>query len=477
MSPVGEGTLPNGNSSFMCAAQCGVESIPTPPELLMFDVGFSRATSASSDHVTLDHPPEESLVVVRRRKAGLVSTFWNTLKLSVGIGMLTFPYSFAQAGIVPSVVTLALMGVLTIVAVRGLVGAMRCAKEHTQQEVVSYMDTVQVFLGRRWTAATALCLCLGQAGVSIGYEIFICNTFVQYFGFFSYTGWLMVLQVPLLALCAVRSMRLLGLASFAGMVCLWCGFGAALFLMEREGTHHGWARMDAVTDLRGYLLLFGVVSLAFEGLAATAVTIEQSMARPEMFTQVLCAAVALVAATECAFGLFGYAAFGRSAAQVITLSFPKDSGLSTAVSVCFSLELLFTFPGNMYPIWKFMEEFVCPCPFPGQLSDPLMVDQPGPTSAAVPAPSRRLVRVLRSTSLRSVTVLAMASVAWRFRYTFAEFISLVGSLICASILFLIPARIQFSLVQPYSFAWLTAMLLFAFGVSALVVGTAIAVGV
>merc|ERR1719253_1403337 len=111
---------------------------------------------------------------------------------------------------------------------------------------------------------------LAQVGVSIGYEIFICNTFEHYFDLFSYNGWLIVLQAPLLIFCSFRSLRWLSVISFAGLLCLWFGTLVSMVLLAEDLSKEGLAPIEPVKDIEEFALFFGLSALAFEGLAAAA---------------------------------------------------------------------------------------------------------------------------------------------------------------------------------------------------------------
>lgn len=385
--------------------------------------------------------------------------------------MLSFPYAFQRAGFGIAVATLCVLGILSNNAIMVLSSSQKHVKLLLDTDRVSYTDTVRVLLGKHWRNLTATCILCSQIGVSIGYEIFICNTFEAYFSVLSYNAWLLVLQPPLIIFCAFRSLRWLSVVSFAGLLCLWFGTALSMWLMCKNAKEHGWAPEKPVTDIQNYALFLGLAALAFEGLAAVALTIEQSMENPDHFPRIVRMAIVFITVLECSFGVLGCLSFGSTADQVITRSFSQNAW-TTALSILFSLELVFTFPGNLYPVWKFLEEITFgpkPPELQGiaspRLSHVIFRPNAGNNRTVI---SRACIRTL----LRSAVVIGMAVVSFLCRDSFAKFLSLVGSIACAAVIFLIPALLQFQLVERWSCGWFSAVSLLTVGIIAPIAGVA-----
>lgn len=419
-----------------------------------------KSASPSSRNTLLRERSRDSVVnedsfLIRggRPGSGFLATFWNTTKMSVGIGMLSFPYGFQKAGYGAASATLLFTAALTISSVSTLVFAQKRAKARLKANRVSYIDTVRVLLGDYWGHVAAAAILLSQTGASIGYEIFICNTFEAYFDILSYNSWLLVLQLPLLISCALRSLQSLSIISFVGLVCLWLSIASSMWLMVGNAEDHGWALMKPFTSLSDYRLFVGLAALSFEGLASVALTIQESMANPEQFMHVAVLAIVLLTVLELTFALLGCFAFGAHANEVITRSFVPGRW-ATVTSVLFSLELLCTFSGAMFPVWLFGEEALF-----GKSTEEVQVSR-------APSALSCIIRTL----FRSLIVLLMAGVALLFRDNFAVFLSLLGNFSCTAVVFIIPARLSLEVRQPLTGSWILGMLLLLVGIGVMLSG-------
>jgi len=242
-------------------------------------------------------------------------------------------------------------------------------------------------------------------------------------------------------------------------------------LMAKDVFKEGLAPIEPITNIGSYALFFGLSALAFEGLAAAALTIEQSMAKPEKFPLIVYSCVTFIIFLEISFALLGTFSFGGHIDQIITRSFPKGTLASTA-SVLFSLELVFTFPGNLYPVWKFLEEVA----FGPKPPDQVIMGSPSLSQVIMhpsePISRSRINKAFVRTLFRSGGVLLCALVALVCRDHFALFLSLVGSVACAAVLLFIPAVLQLHLVERYCLAWFNAFGLLILGILAPVAGIA-----
>ncbi|KAF4726379.1 U2 snRNP-associated SURP domain-containing protein, partial [Perkinsus olseni] len=107
-----------------------------------------------------------------------------------------------------------------------------------------------------------------------------------------------------------------------------------------------------------YPLFLGIAALSFEGVAAMALPIENSMANPAKFPNVLGYAVVLILILNLLFScvmVVAVSGISDDVPGVITRAMPEGSTISRVVSACLSLELLCTYPGNAIPLFKLLE--------------------------------------------------------------------------------------------------------------------------
>ncbi|KAF4732454.1 U2 snRNP-associated SURP domain-containing protein [Perkinsus olseni] len=208
-----------------------------------------------------------------------------------------------------------------------------------------------------------------------------------------------------------------------------------------------------------YPLFLGIASLSFEGVAAMALPIENSMANPAKFPNVLGYAVVLILILNLLFScvmVVAVSGISDDVPGVITRAMPEGSTISQLVSACLSLELLCTYPGNAIPLFKLLERSTA--------------------AGRVFGGMRRLARVTYFSIIRIVVVAFTGVTAFVLADAFDIFLSLVGSVANASVLFVFPG-ICFIASSTHEddkrrYRW-AAGLVVAFGLTAAVIGTAI----
>eukprot|EP00929_Paragymnodinium_shiwhaense_P051445 TRINITY_DN25887_c0_g1_i1.p1 TRINITY_DN25887_c0_g1~~TRINITY_DN25887_c0_g1_i1.p1 ORF type:complete len:454 (-),score=53.07 TRINITY_DN25887_c0_g1_i1:132-1493(-) len=431
--------------------------------------------------------------------ASSMSAFWNIAKMSVGIGMLGMPSAFKAAGYVPATLAMVGVGFLSVSAVLSFSRSCKITKEATGAAKVSYIDNVAFHLGKVGKHGCAACVMLSLLGCNISYNIFLSGTITQLVPSISLEVCIIALQVPFALLSLIRSTRWLALPSFLGMVCLWTGCAAALCIMFQGSggdSSLDLSSIKAVSAPHGFMICFGIVGLGLEGLAAAAPTIEAGMAYPKHFPRVACLAVCLIIAINILFGFIGYLAYGDAVNAIITKNFPPCL-LASIASILLSGELMFTFPGNMYPVSKFFDAAFFPpavAAGAGVVWDPelsllepedtpsasmlmtVMPDMPDTPDVTQNRAEQRS-RVLKSSLLRLLVTLLQGVVGYVLRDVFAEFMAIVGCLAGTTLLFLLPGLIELKIGTWKSRAGVLAICEVVVGVAAVITGIALAAGV
>jgi len=120
--------------------------------------------------------------------------------------------------------------------------------------------------------------------------------------------------------------------------------------------HHGKTKLQDLRwfDTRGTLVYFGTAAYAFEGIGVL-LPIQNAMCRPAQFPNVLVIAVSLVCALQTIFACCAYVCFGAHTKSIITSSlsgmhFPFGISGVILVQIAWVLEVLLTFPLQMFPV-------------------------------------------------------------------------------------------------------------------------------
>ncbi|XP_057805888.1 amino acid transporter AVT3B-like [Salvia miltiorrhiza] len=352
-------------------------------------------------------------------------TFANVFIAIVGAGVLGLPYTFMRTGWLTSLVTVFAVSILTYHGMMLLVRTRRRIEESTvcssSAKITSFGDLGFAVCGCVGRSAVDLMIVLSQAGFCVGYLIFIGNTLANLFtsslalaaaaptiwGFSAKTLYIWGCFPFELALNSIPSLTLLApLSIFADIVDL-----AAMGLVMIEDALLFSRHMPPVEAFGTFSTFFyglGVAVYSFEGVGM-ALPLESEMKDKSKFGRILCLTMIIIAAIYGAFGVMGYFAFGNDTQDIITANMGKGL-LSTFVQLGLCINLFFTFPLMMNPVYEVFE--------------------------------RRLWEGRYCIWLRWMLVLAVCLVAL-FVPNFADFLSLVGSSTCCVLGFVLPALFHY----------------------------------
>ncbi|KAF4659812.1 neutral amino acid transporter [Perkinsus chesapeaki] len=411
-------------------------------------------------------------------RAGQLSAFFNTSNMCVGIGILALPKALEFSGWALGVISLLVIAVVTFYSVRMIVAvSAHLALQDVDEDVdvvhtfhngrvvtPGYVEVVRRCLGVPTGILVTTLLCIAQLGANIAYLIFIANSLYTHFGvpLQSSLCWSVVLLLPL---CCMRSVKKFSVFSLIGIISMVIGLIAAVYWgvssVIGNSDHKPQYESPALqgANWHTYPLFLGIASLSFEGVAAMALPIENSMADPSKFKNVLGCAVLLILVLNLWFAstmVVAVSEFRQDVPGVITEAMPSGAPVSQLVSVCLSLELLFTYPGNAIPLFKLFERSRFSTRTFGDMS--------------------RSSRIICFSIIRIIVVAFTGVTAFLLSDYFDIFLSLVGSVANASILFVFPGLCFIASStheddkRRYRFA---AVLVVSFGIAVAVIGTAI----
>ncbi|KAG2244187.1 hypothetical protein Bca52824_093975 [Brassica carinata] len=391
-------------------------------------MGFEKeaSSSSSSSSYTLKMPaPREDTPLLGKSPhlSSQFKTFANVFIAVVGAGVLGLPYAFKRTGW--------LMGVLLLVSVSVLTHHCMMLLVHTRRKldslngggfskIGSFGDLGFAVCGSFGRLVVDLFIILSQAGFCVGYLIFIGTTLANLFHPDSPTSlthrlgsdFLGVSSKSLyiwgcfpfqLGLNSIKTLtHLAPLSIFADVVDL-----AAMAVVIVEDSMIILNQRPHVVAFGGMSLFFygmGVAVYSFEGVGMV-LPLESEMKDKDKFGKVLALGMGFISFIYIAFGFLGYLAFGDDTMDIITANL--GAGLiSTIVQLGLCINLFFTFPLMMNPVFEIVE--------------------------------RRFAGGMYSAWLRCLLVLAVTLVAL-FVPNFTDFLSLVGSSTCCILGFVLPA--------------------------------------
>ncbi|XP_020552964.1 amino acid transporter ANTL1-like isoform X2 [Sesamum indicum] len=330
-------------------------------------MGFEKQNEAGSSTNSLRSFPREDTPLLSSHAnphslSSQPKTFANVFIAIVGAGVLGLPYTFMRTGWLTSLIMIFFVAALTyrgmmllIAARRKLEGSPHCAFS----KISSFGDLGFAVCGSVGRFAVDSMIVLSQAGFCVGYLIFI-----------GAMGVVMVQDALV--------------------------FAKQMPLVEAFGT------------LSTFFYGLGVAVYSFEGVGM-ALPLESEMKDRSKFGKILGLTMIFIAAMYGGFGALGYFAFGDNTKDIITANMGKGL-LSSLVQVGLCINLFFTFPLMMNPVYEVFE--------------------------------RRFWDGKYCLWMRWMLVLAVSLVAL-FVPNFADFLSLVGSSTCCVLGFVLPALFHY----------------------------------
>ncbi|KAL0334492.1 UNVERIFIED_CONTAM: Amino acid transporter AVT3C [Sesamum radiatum] len=350
-------------------------------------------------------PREDSPLLPAKGNPQILSsqpkTFANVFISVVGAGVLGLPYTFMRTGWLTSLIMIFFVAALTYQCMMLLIHTRKKLEDSPVggfPKITSFGDLGFVVCGSIGRFAVDFMVVLSQAGFCIGYLIFIGDTLALLFRS-SFTH------------CLLPGTKLWGFpfpprAIFADVVDL-----GAMGLVMVEDFLIFTKQMPAVEafgTLSTFFYGLGVAVYSFEGIGM-ALPLESEMKDKSKFGKILGMTMLFIAVMYAAFGAMGYFAFGGNTRDIITANMGKGM-LSTLVKLGLCINLFFTFPLMMNPVYEVFE--------------------------------RRFWEGKYCLWMRWMLVLAVSLVAL-FVPNFADFSSLVGSSTCCALGFVLPAMFHY----------------------------------
>lgn len=385
-------------------------------------MGFDEEASSSSQALRPPLPREDTPLLGKPHPlSSQPKTFANVFIAIVGAGVLGLPYAFKRTGWLMSLVMLFSVAALTYHCMMLLVITRRKLESTLGfSKIASFGDLGFTVCGSIGRIVVDIMMVLSQAGFCVSYLIFIGNTVANLLnpgldrGVGAYLGskiWGISAKsfciwgsLPFqLGLNSVKTLtHLAPLSIFADVVDL-----GAMGVVMVDDASIIWKNGVEVQAFRGLSVFFyglGVAVYAFEGIGMV-LHLESETKDKSKFGKILAIAMAFIALMYGGFGLLGYLAFGENTRDIITANMGKGL-ISTLVQLGLCINLFFTFPLMMHPVYEIVE--------------------------------RRLSGGRYCIWLRWLLVLLVSLIALLVP-NFGDFLSLVGSSVCCGLGFVLPS--------------------------------------
>ncbi|CAL9145109.1 amino acid transporter ANT1 [Musa acuminata AAA Group] len=383
-------------------------------------------------------------------RATAAQTLGNIVVSIVGTGVLGLPYAFRVAGWLAGSLGVAAAGVSTYYCMLLIVQCRKRLWEEEEEEeeeekanellhLQTYGDLGGKAFGSIGRYMTELLILAAQTGGSIAYLVFIGQNLSSIFTsiktkeqHINPAVFIFLLLLPLeIALSFIRSLP--SLAPFSAFADLCNILAMAIVIKEDLQIFDNSRNRSAFNGAWGLPFAGGMAVFCFEGFSMT-LALEASMAERRKFPWVLLQAFIGITVAYVCFGLFGYLAYGNETKDIITLNLPNNwSAIAVKAGLC--IALAFTFPIMMHPINEIIE-----------------------TRLKSSRWFQKLINTFRCAEWLGlhgsrILVLVVLSMLASFVPGFGNFVSFVGSTVCALLSFVLPAMFHLTIIGSEMRSW------------------------
>ncbi|OVA03292.1 Amino acid transporter [Macleaya cordata] len=373
-------------------------------------MGFDEEAS-SSTNVLPPFPREDTPLLSKSPPLSSQSkTFANIFIAIVGAGVLGLPYTFKKTGWIFGILMIFFVAILTYHCMMLLVYTRR--KLESKQgfsKINSFGDLGFTVCGPVGRFSVDFMIVLTQAGFCVSYLIFIANTLAfltqtkKIIGFTPKVFYIWGCFPFQLGLNSIPTLtHLAPLSIFADVV----DIGAMGVVMVEDVMIFLKTKpvLEAFGGLSVVFYGLGVAVYAFEGIGMV-LPLESETKDKSRFGRNLGLSMAFISLMYASFGALGYFAFGEETKDIITTNLGQGL-VSNLVQLGLCINLFFTFPLMMNPVYEVCE--------------------------------RRFCEGRYCVWMRWILVLGVSLVALSVP-NFADFLSLVGSSFCVALGFVLPA--------------------------------------
>ncbi|KAJ3022530.1 neutral amino acid transporter [Thoreauomyces humboldtii] len=341
--------------------------------------------------------------------------FFMVLKAFVGTGVLFLPKAFANGGMGFSLVTLVIIGSLTLHCMLLLV-------ETSRKLGGSFGDIGEHLYGQKMRQLVLGSIAISQAGFCCAYYIFVAQNLRDFLMIVSDCRWIwpdwafiviqLIVYVPL---SWVRKIKHFSVTSLVADVFILAGLAYILYFDVSTVAADGPARDFVWFNNQSFPLFVGTAMFAFEGICLI-LPIGESMKHPEQFGKVLCLCTGVIGAIFFSVGAMGYLTFGDKVETVVFLNLPKGPH-TQFIQFVYALAIMLSFPLTVYPTIRITEHALF---------------------GLLDGKHSNMVKWQKN-AYRAALMAVLGAVAWLGSNNLDKFVALVGCFACIPLSFIYPS--------------------------------------
>lgn len=323
----------------------------------------SRLTIPSSDEEDCDVDVVADNSTDNQIEISSCDAIIHLLKGNIGTGILAMPDAIKNSGLLVGTIGLVIMSFFCVTCMHMLVENSKILCQRTKNRSLDYAKAAELaFLtsGSPTLAKLApharkivnVFLCITQLGFCCVYFVFVSQNLKQvldhHFTPLNYHWYMLMVLIPMLALCSIRNLRYLSPVSMLANLLQFGGLGCTFFYLLQD-LPYSWER-KAFAGWKQLPLFFGTAVYAFEGIGVVLPIENQMKNKSELRgpVGVLNTSMVIVTCLYIAVAFFGYLKYGEDVLGSITLNLPVEQWLAQAIIIAFSLAIFFSYGLQFY---------------------------------------------------------------------------------------------------------------------------------
>ncbi|XP_075987498.1 proton-coupled amino acid transporter-like protein pathetic [Anticarsia gemmatalis] len=312
---------------------------------------------------TLEHKP-----------TNVLESTSHLIKGCLGAGIMGIPEAYMKCGLWTALGVTIMFGCFMTYCIHILVSSAQILYVRLKVPKLSYSDLAEKALelgpfpslrkhSSKFRYGVDIIICIDLFGSCAVYEIIIGKTIQQLIDNSETEGplhmlrlYILILAIPVLLLCMIRSLKYLSPFSAAGdIVLVMCVASTVRYADSRAPPL---SEMPAWKNFIGFFEFCGVVVYSMEGFGIC-LPIENNMKEPKKFPIVLCFGMAVVVFFVAMTGFYGYWGYGETVISPVTLNFSREL-FPTILKALVAVMIFITFGLNFWApfnlVWHYLNK-------------------------------------------------------------------------------------------------------------------------
>jgi len=306
------------------------------------------------------------LTITNQKNASKIEAITHIVKSYLGIGILTLPVAFSNAGVVGGSIGLIITMFISVNCANILANAaikLAASREISNMDYANTAETAFLEAGGTWARMSKYMgylincfLLLTQIGNSSVYILFVAKNLMPIIESELSLGWdyrhyLAVLFIPILLICSIKNLKYLSPLTIIANILELLGLAIIFYFIF----YTPFPNIDTVplfSSAKKFPIFFGTAIFAFGGITVV-LPVQSQMTKPKEMLGVTGAttiSIVLCGVFYLAMGFCGYVKYGSAILPSISFNLPAGDPIAQACQAMFALAVFFSYALQFYVV-------------------------------------------------------------------------------------------------------------------------------